>query len=88
MVTDLDDQKLTIPIKGMTCASCVSHVSNALEDVDGVGDVNVNLATEKATVAISTKDLAFEDLVDAVEDAGYGVGTEKVTLVIGGANSS
>ncbi|MDA0771146.1 MAG: heavy metal translocating P-type ATPase [Chloroflexi bacterium] len=84
MVTTSDVLKLSIPIKGMTCASCVSHVSQALEEVAGVDDVNVNLATEKATVALATKDISLENLIDAVEDAGYGVGTEKVTLAIGG----
>lgn len=83
MVVSTDDQKVTIPIKGMTCASCVSHVATALEHVAGVEEANVNLATEKATVAIGRKDLPIDDLIDAVEDAGYGVGTEKVTLAIG-----
>ncbi|MCI0842044.1 MAG: heavy-metal-associated domain-containing protein, partial [Chloroflexi bacterium] len=83
MVTSTDDQKLIIPIKGMTCASCVSHVSGALEDVAGVDEVNVNLATEKATVGVSEKNVNLDALIDAVEDAGYGVGTEKVILVVG-----
>ena len=83
MVTSTDDQKLIIPIKGMTCASCVSHVSGALEDVAGVDEVNVNLATEKATVGVSEKNVNLDALIDAVEDAGYGVGTEKVILAVG-----
>ena len=80
MVTSMDDRKLTIPIKGMTCASCVSHVGNALEDVAGVQEVTVNLATEKATIGLVEDDVALDTLIDAVEDAGYGVGTEKVIV--------
>ena len=77
-------ERLTLPIKGMTCASCVSHVTHALEDVPGVEQVDVNLATEKATVKLESEAVKLDGLVEAVEDAGYGVGTEKVTLAIGG----
>ena len=75
---------ITLPIEGMTCASCISHVTRALEEVPGVENVNVNLATEKATVEAESHALKLDDLVDAVVDAGYSVGTERVTLGIGG----
>ena len=77
-------QRVTVPIKGMTCASCVSHVSNALTDVPGVMEASVNLATEKATVTFEKQSVPVRDLVDAVKDAGYGVRLEKVTLALGG----
>ena len=83
MTTETRDL-ITLPIKGMTCASCVSHVATALEEALGVEEVTVNLATEKATVRLSSRDVRLGDLVDAVEDAGYGIATEKVTLGIGG----
>ena len=74
----------------MTCAACVSHVSDALMSVDGVEDVAVNLATEKATLSLSEPmppgngTLTLDTLSHALEDAGYGVGTRKVTLGIDG----
>ncbi len=74
----------------MTCAACVSHVSDALKSVDGVDDVAVNLATEKATLALSEPmqsgngSPTLDILSDALEDAGYGVATRKVTLGIDG----
>ena len=77
-------EHITLPIKGMTCASCVSHVTRALEDVPGVKEASVNLATEKATLKAESRPVALDDIVYAVEDAGYGVGTERVTLGIGG----
>jgi Cu+-exporting ATPase len=43
-------EKRTLPIGGMTCASCVAHVDRALSGLPGVLNVNVNLATEQATV--------------------------------------
>ncbi len=74
---------VTLPVTGMTCASCVAHVGHALKEVPGVDDVTVNLATEKATVRVRP-DADIKGLIHAVEDAGYGVKTEQVTLNVGG----
>ena len=68
----------------MTCASCVSHVSNALEAVPGVENAHVNLATERATVELDPARAGLDDLGHALEEAGYGVAAERVTLEIGG----
>jgi len=43
-------EKASIPVTGMTCASCIARVEQALASVPGVVSVNVNLASEKATV--------------------------------------
>jgi Cu+-exporting ATPase len=75
---------LTLPVRGMTCASCVAHVERALKSADGVQDVNVNLATEKASVLFSTDVVGIKDLVEAVQETGYEVPTETVILPIGG----
>ena len=40
----------TVPVEGMTCASCVARVEKALKKVDGVQEANVNLATEKVAL--------------------------------------
>ncbi len=75
--------QLTLPIQGMTCASCVSHVTNALEGVEGVSEASVNLATERATVSLEGDAVGLAELSDAVEDAGYSLATDSVTLAIG-----
>jgi len=73
-----------MPIEGMHCASCAEGVADALQDVDGVADAHVNLATEKARVTLGTSQLEWETLIEAVEDAGYEVRTEAMTLPIEG----
>ena len=67
----------------MTCAACVSHVEHALEGVPSVSDAVVNLATERATLTWAA-DAALGEAIDAIEDAGYGVGTAKSTLAVVG----
>lgn len=71
----------SLAIEGMSCASCVGRVENALKKVDGVTAVSVNLITEQATVtAPPTTQLSA--LRDAVEHAGYKVKEDSITLAV------
>ncbi|HVL86726.1 MAG TPA: heavy metal translocating P-type ATPase [Candidatus Thermoplasmatota archaeon] len=63
---------VTLSIGGMTCASCVRNVGNALQKVPGVREARVNLALEQATV-LAEPDVRVEALATAVEGAGYTV---------------
>ncbi len=62
---------LTLPVEGMTCASCVLRVEKTLKNVEGVQEANVNLATEKVTLTYDPDKTEFLTLVAAVDDAGY-----------------
>src|SRR5215218_2832336 len=72
--TSTPTNEVTLPIEGMTCASCVRRVEKALTKVPGVGAANVNLATEKATVSFDPSIVDLGQLRGAVEKAGYAVG--------------
>ena len=63
----------TLPIGGMTCASCVAHVESALSALPGVLKANVNLATERATVEYVPGLVSLPDFERAVAEAGYEV---------------
>ncbi|MFJ5249400.1 heavy metal translocating P-type ATPase [Serratia liquefaciens] len=73
--------RLSLPVEGMTCASCVGRVERALKAVPGVQTATVNLATERA-------DITFGDRTDpqaavgAIESAGYAVREETTELGI------
>ena len=60
-----------LDVEGMTCASCVGRVERALRALPGVLDASVNLATERATVRTAPSGPGEEQLVAAVERAGY-----------------
>ena len=62
----------TLPIEGMTCASCVGRVEKALKKVEGVENAEVNLATENAMIS-SSQPLDLIAVTKAVERAGYKV---------------
>ena len=72
-----------LDIEGMTCASCVGRVERALLAVPGVAEANVNLATEKAEVRLSSP-VSRADLVKVIEGAGYDVPAARVELAIEG----
>jgi len=58
-------------IEGMTCASCVRRVENAVKNIEGVESVNVNLATEKISFSINSGKTGVEVIGKAVNEAGY-----------------
>jgi Cu+-exporting ATPase len=72
-------RKSIFPVAGMTCASCVARVEEALSSVPGVISANVNLASEKATVE-HLEETNVADLKRAVKDAGYELASETETL--------
>ncbi|MDE2821556.1 MAG: heavy metal translocating P-type ATPase [Chloroflexota bacterium] len=77
-------KQITLPVTGMTCAICVKNVERSLKRADGVADVSVNLATEKATVAYDADRLQTGALIQRLEAAGYGVAAAAIDLPITG----
>lgn len=64
-------ESVSIPVQGMSCASCVKKITDALNRVDGVVNASVNFATERADVNYLPTETAITDLVKAIRDAGY-----------------
>ncbi len=67
------NEKLIIPVQGMSCASCVQKIETALQRTPGVVSVGVNFATEKATVTYLSPQVSIRDLKKVVRDTGYEV---------------
>ncbi len=59
-------------VDGMTCASCVSNVMHAVEEISGVTQVAVNLLGKSASATLQSEDLALT-FISAIEDAGYDI---------------
>ena len=73
---------ISLPIEGMTCASCVSRVERALKKVPNVLEAHVNLATETAVISMNEPNQSA--LITAIEDAGYVVPMSTQTFGIEG----
>ena len=68
---DVVNDKVTIKVGGMSCAMCVKAIEDTLNKVEGVREVNVNLASEKAYVTYNPKMTGIQDFKDAIVDLGY-----------------
>ncbi len=64
-------EKVTLPVTGMTCASCSTHVQRALEATPGVAAASVNLMLHNAVVTFDNTTLTPTDLVSVIEQTGY-----------------
>jgi P-type Cu+ transporter len=81
-------ETLSLPVEGMTCASCVLRVEKTLKKIDGVEDVNVNLATEKVTFTYNDSMTDLSTISNAVDDAGYKLILPSKTVNTSEADSS
>ncbi|MEA2025960.1 MAG: heavy metal translocating P-type ATPase [Chloroflexota bacterium] len=77
-MTDPEPIEFSVGVEGMTCASCVNRIERFLHKADGITAANVNLATERATVAIDPAVAGRAEVVAAIEAAGYDVRPERV----------
>src|SRR5512139_3883544 len=74
----------TLPVAGMSCASCVARVEKALARVEGVESASVNLAAGTATVTVDPQKVGPWRLAAAIRDTGYEVPVERTTFPVQG----
>ncbi len=77
-------KKLTLPIKGMTCAACANRIEKNLKKSEGILFANVNLATEKVNLEINENKINFIDIKNIIEKTGYSIPVSEVELNIQG----
>ncbi|WP_073071064.1 heavy metal translocating P-type ATPase [Thermosipho atlanticus] len=66
-----DFRTVIIPIEGMTCSSCAKAVEKEIKKLDGITSVNVNFATEKATILYEPTKVRISNIKQAIKNAGY-----------------
>ncbi|HHU90520.1 MAG TPA: heavy metal translocating P-type ATPase [Clostridiaceae bacterium] len=64
-------REIILPISGMTCAACVKAVERAIGKLEGINEVSVNLATEKAKVVYDSSKVRISQIKDVIDKAGY-----------------
>jgi len=85
-MTDEKEQlaRITIPVVGMACASCVRRVERTLSEMEGVAEASVNFAAEKTSVVYDPAVTNPDELIEAVRDAGYGADVRETSFGITG----
>ncbi len=67
----MSTRRVHLAVRGMTCANCSRTVTQALEHLEGVEGVDVNYATDEASVSFDPERVTEAEIFDAVEAAGY-----------------
>ncbi len=67
----VESKTVTIPVSGMTCASCVRAIEKGVAKLDGVLEASVNLATEKAQFVYNPEKVRLSQIKQKIRDLGY-----------------
>ena len=73
LIEDVNYNKVDFKIGGMTCASCAKVIERAVNKLDGIENINVNVATERATINYDISKLKLTQVRNTIEKAGYKV---------------
>ena len=71
--------EVSLPIEGMTCANCAGRVEKAIAGLDGVTGVDVNLALNSAHIRFDGNKLDTAKIADTIKDAGYSVPQQQLS---------
>jgi Cu+-exporting ATPase len=80
----MSDDKITLPVAGMTCANCAMNIERAVKKLNGVSDIRVNFAAEQAAVSFDPARLEVKDVIAKISSSGYSVPTNKVEFPVTG----
>ncbi len=80
-----DRTRVTLPVEGLSCASCAGRVERALKAVPGIDDVSVNLATRQVSLTRPAQG-SDSEIVQAITAAGYAVPEDTASIGITGMN--
>jgi Cu+-exporting ATPase len=69
--SEQSDKQVTMPIEGMTCASCAQRIEKTVSKLNGVSSANVNLATEKATIDYDPSIIRLSQIKSEIIKIGY-----------------
>jgi Cu+-exporting ATPase len=78
------ENRITLPITGMTCANCAMNIERNVKKLPGVQEANVNFATEQASVTFDPEKMPVTNILDKIQDIGYGVAKTTIELPITG----
>ncbi|MFP4532538.1 MAG: heavy metal translocating P-type ATPase [Desulfobacterales bacterium] len=78
------NQRVSLPVTGMTCANCAANIERSVKKLSGVSGVEVNFASEQLSADIDDEQVNIDDVVGRVQKAGYGVATASQELAVTG----
>jgi Cu+-exporting ATPase len=79
-----NQEKLDLPVEGMSCASCAVNIQKGLSQLGGVNQSNVNFATSRATVMFEPRLVSPEKIIQTIRDSGYDVAVTALDIPVEG----
>ena len=76
--------RITLPITGMTCVNCATNIERNVKKLPGIQEANVNFATEQAAVTYDPEKTPITNILEKIQDIGYGVAKTTLELPITG----
>lgn len=68
------DERMVVPIEGMSCMACVGKVKNRFSELNGVKDITVSLQNKSATFLYSPHKITIDEIEQIINDIGYKAG--------------
>ena len=75
---------MDLPIEGMHCASCVLSVNKTFGKIEGVEEVDADLASNKLHITVDTKKISYEEMERLVKNLGFDLHSDEMTIRIQG----
>ena len=80
----MENQKIILPVSGMTCANCAMNIERAVKKLDGIEQIAVNFATEQAAATFDPRKIKLSDIQDKIEASGFKVVTDFIDFPVTG----
>ena len=78
------DTSVSLPVEGMTCASCSARIERVIGKLPGISSASVNLASEYADVSFNPESVSTADITEAIVRAGFKVPPQSYEIAIDG----
>ena len=80
----MSDDKITLPVSGMTCANCAMNIERTVKKLTGISEAQVNFAAEQAAISFDPNQLHLKDVIAKIKDSGFAVPTNRTEFAITG----
>lgn len=78
----MNNKYFEVAIEGMDCASCASKISQKLEKVSGIDEVNINFVNAKANIKYDSYKVTIHQIIKTINEVGYTVKLSKLELLV------
>lgn len=80
----MNEQTLTLPITGMSCANCSANITRTVSKLSGVSNANVNFAADQAVISFDPAGISLNEIINKIQDLGFKVPFDRKEIPVTG----